>query len=321
MKGVPDPDGGTTWSSFVESVRKILGLNTSDRTALDSVLEVFERVTPYESGETVPSSDIQAAEDNRKEMFQQDVADIEAMEVGDSIEAGDDVITKVGEDRFEFSVREDSRSSGGFDIALRHLNEKRAEARAGKKVSLRGYKVSDVRANKLKRGDVVTTMELGKRVVFRVTGIAKTRGGEVVVELEVIDIGNSPVGIARQYPTSADFEAYSIDYLVGQITRKYFKKKTVKAETLFRPKIQRIDNWDAVNRKEQPAVEEAPAVEQKPTVSEAEKRAALEDITVEEAERSHESGGCRVFDKREPALSQRKIDAFKGKTDAEPLLS
>ncbi len=62
------------------------------------------------------------------------------------------------------------------------------------------------------------------------------------------------------------------------------------------------------------AVEEAPAVEEKPTVSEAEKRAAIDDITVEEAEKrmAREAAEAKLNVAR---TEQRKLDALKGKTD------
>jgi hypothetical protein len=285
----------------VESIRKLLGLTVKERTALDSVLEVLDRSTTYDVGEKVAVAE---AVDNRNEMFQQDVADIEAMEVGDSIEAGGEVITKVGEDSFEMEVTPTSKKTGNTEVATFYLNSKRAEARAGDKVRLRDYKVTEVRAQNLRRGDVITNIEDGIRYAYRVKGVFRNKAqGVVFVEVEVLDIGNQPVGEARHMEPGLKFTSFTTDYVVGQNTTLYFKKSKRDGKMDYRPIVQRLENWDAVNREEKA-----------PTVDDVAKRAAVEGVSVEEFTKEQQ----RVERQRKDTLSReakRELDGLKGKTD------
>ena len=56
LKEIKDPEGKTVWSSFVESIRKLLGLDKKYATALDSLLSAYEESIPYGVGDTVEIS-------------------------------------------------------------------------------------------------------------------------------------------------------------------------------------------------------------------------------------------------------------------------
>ena len=53
LKAIPDPKGGKVWSSLMDAIRNLLGLEGETATALDSLMRAYEGSTSYEIGAEV----------------------------------------------------------------------------------------------------------------------------------------------------------------------------------------------------------------------------------------------------------------------------
>lgn len=255
--------GTDTWMSESE-FKKALNDGLIDQYVNDGVISIPNlkpkaATTPTAPVATEPAVETPAApvaetkteptqESKTKSLLDESTEIIDSLKDGESFTFPDGSIATKNGDSFDYQSSEKGRGKQKFSSRegmISFTNNKLSESRAGKNIQLKDYETETVTGDKLKVGDVYVRDISGTRYVFKLLSKPKrdSRGNFYSAKVEVLSIGNQPVGFRTATPSSELGEIFENERAVGKTSFDGFKSITKDSGTFGN--VKKINNWES----------------------------------------------------------------------------